>query len=316
MLIDNRRRLPPLDSLIAFDAAARHLSFTRAADELSVTQAAISRRIRELEKNLGVRLFTRAHRAVQLTPEGTDYQHTVAMALGHLANASDQLRAAPDGARLTVAADQSVTALWLMPRLPRFRHACPDVRIRLVASDVDADCLADPVDVAIVHGDGAWPGWRGRMLFEDEIFPVCSPDYARRLGNAPTAAALADAMLIDLEDDHWHWLTWRMWFTENGIDLPAGAQGLRINSYPMVVRAARDGQGVALGWRHLVDDALATGDLVRPVAASARTAYGYHLMMRADREPGREARAFRDWVLGERDRGEPAHATPCRPAAL
>jgi LysR family glycine cleavage system transcriptional activator len=299
-----RKDLPPLEFLVAFEAAARLGSFTAAAEELALTQAAVSRQIRLLEQNLGRALFTRAHRAVHLTPEGRDFQHTVSLALSHIANAASGLRALPDEARLTVATDQSVAALWLLPRLRRFQRDREDLTVRLISSDLEADCLAEDVDLAIVHGDGAWPGYQAELLLDEEVFAVCSPGYLERHGAIAGPADLVERRLIDLDDDHWNWINWRVWLTEQqvgaarkaGADRLGGLRRLVINSYPLVVQAARDGLGVALGWKHLVDEALAAGELVRPLEHSVRTDLGYFLLVREGRAAAPEAAAFRDWL--------------------
>jgi len=306
-----RKDLPPLEFLVAFEAAARLGSFTAAAEELNLTQAAVSRQIRLLEQNLGRQLFTRAHRAVRLTPEGRDFQHTVSLALSHVANAARGLRVVEDIAQLTVAADQSVAALWLLPKLEDFQGAHGDIDLRLISSDVEADCLAEEVDLAIVHGDGNWPGFEAELLLDEEVFPVCSPAYLERHGAIAQPADLLDRVLIDLDDDHWNWINWRVWLTEQTTDLPqtlsrdgtvAGTGGLRrlvINSYPLIVQAARDGLGVALGWRHLVDEPLAAGALVRPLEQTVRTDLGYYLLVRRDREASPQAEAFRGWLRAQ-----------------
>jgi DNA-binding transcriptional LysR family regulator len=297
-----RKDLPPLEFLVAFEAAARLGSFTAAAEELNLTQAAVSRQIRLIEQSLGRSLFTRAHRAVRLTPEGRDFQHTVSLALSHIANAARGLRAVEGSSRLTVAADQSVAALWLLPKLEDFQREHGDIDLRLISSDLEADCLAEDVDVAIVHGDGNWPGYEAALLLDEEVFSVCSPAYLERHGAIARPADLLERVLIDLDDDHWNWINWRVWLTEQTVDLPHGGDrpgGLRrlvINSYPLIVQAARDGLGVALGWKHLVDEPLAAGTLVRPLEHLVRTDFGYYLLMRQDREASPEAEAFRDWV--------------------
>jgi len=305
-----RKDLPPLEFLIAFEAAARLGSFTGAAEELNLTQAAVSRQIRLLERNLGRSLFTRAHRAVHLTPEGRDFQHTVSLALSHIANAARGLRVVDGNAKLTVAADQSVAALWLLPRLESFQREHGDISVRLISSDVEADCLAEDVDLAIVHGDGNWPGFEAELLLDEEVFPVCSPAYLERHGAIAQPADLLERVLIDLDDDHWNWINWRVWLTEQTADLPqkepgnepgsqlGGLRRLVINSYPLIVQAARDGLGVALGWKHLVDAPLAAGALARPLEQSVRTEFGYFLLMRQGREASPQAEVFRDWVRG------------------
>lgn len=291
------KRLPPLGTLVAFEAASRSLSFTRAADELHLTQAAISRQIRLLEEDLGVKLFTRANRTVTLTPEGRDLQHTVSLALAHIANAAEQVRSTGGEHRLTVAADQSAAALWMMPKLADFRRDHPNINIRLIVSDHDEDCLADHIDVSIVHGHDGWPGHDSRLLFGEDVFPVCSPGYLDRNGPINEPADLAHQVLLGLEDDHWDWMTWRVWLTENGVHLPAEHHAMTINNYPLLLQAAANGQGVALGWRRLADPFLDDGRLVCPLGSlSVSTEAGYYLLTPASRPLSEDAVLFCDWV--------------------
>ncbi len=301
-----RKSLPPLHALVAFEAAARLSSFSAAAQELNISQAAVSQQIRNLEESLNLSLFDRAHKTVQLTPAGREYQHTVAMALEHLAAATRDLRASRGRARLTVAADQSMAWLWLMPRLGRFQDGNPAVSVRVVASDLEADCFAGDVDVALVHGEGKWPGLRAMRLFGDEIYPVCSAEYLKA---SPPLAAPVDLVrhtLLHLEDDHWNWLNWRMWLTGNGVDQPAGEGGLTINNYALLIEAAKMGQGVALGWSGLVDHELDRGALVRPLRDSIRTRFGYYAVWPEHQAQSPQARAFIDWILADLDQVKPA----------
>ncbi len=291
-----RKRLPPLGSLTAFEAAARHQSFTRAADELHLTQAAISRQIRLLEEDLGVALFTRANRRVRLTAEGRQMLHATAPALAQVANAAEQVRATGGGVRINVATDQSVAALWLAPRLGDFRRTYPDTAVRLIASDAVDDCLADANDIVILHGQGEWPGFENQLLFDEAVFPVCSPAFLDRHGPLAGPADLAGLPLIELEDDHWDWISWRVWLTEAGVDAPAEGPRLQINNYPLVLDAAARGEGVALGWKHLADGYIDDGALVRPIADAVATEAGYHVLLPMGRPVEPAVKAFADWL--------------------
>lgn len=170
--------IPPLDPLVAFEAAARLGSFTRAAEELALSQAAVSQRIRNLEDAVGAALFLRANRRVQLTRAGRLLQQATAPALRNIAAASEEIRARQGGNRLTIGADSALTTMWLMPRLNQFRDLNEDdLSVRLVASDRGEDCLADDLDLAILHGDGTWEGRDAALLFSEEVFPVCAPEH-------------------------------------------------------------------------------------------------------------------------------------------
>jgi DNA-binding transcriptional LysR family regulator len=289
--------LPPLLALTAFEAAGRLQSFTRAAAQLNVTQAAVSRQIRLLEEHLGRKLFLRAHRSVQLTSEGRSYLHTVATALAHVAAATRELKADTSGLTLSVAVDQAVAHLWLAPRLRLFTGSLPGLTLNLVVSDDERTCLDPAIDVAVIQGEGGWPGHESAVLFAEEVFPVCSPAYRDAIGAEPlTVELLASEALIDLDDDHWNWMNWRQWLSANGVGAAAGPRRLRISSYPLVIDAARRGHGVALGWRGLVDDDLEAGHLCAPLRVSVRTRFGYHALWPRERPRSPAAHAFLDWL--------------------
>lgn len=271
------RHLPPLDLLVPFEASARHASFTRAAEELSVTQSAVSQRVRKLEELLDIRLFARRHRRIELTPEGRELLNGVTVALRHLTSATHGLRQREGRRMLRLAVDTSIAQLWLLPRLGGLLTPEAPFSIDLTVSDNLREVL--DADVAVLHGNGDWPGYVARHLFSDQIFPVCAPAYLERREIAAPEDLLG-ADLIDLDYIHWNWINWGIWLTEAGLD-PARAQILiRTNSYMAQLDAARAGLGVALGWRHLLDDDLTTGALVRPVPDSVDTSYGYYVLLR------------------------------------
>ena len=227
-----RRTLPPLTALPAFEASARLLSFTRAAEELYVSQAAISRHIRVLEENLGTRLFERFHRKVRLTDEGQRFQHTIAVALDLVENAAHELRGQVKSTDLTIAADLSMAHLWLLPRFSKFRAEFPDIDVSVLASEREADCLKEGIDLALLYGNGDWPGFDAHLLVREEIFPVCSPDYLRRCGPVTDLSELFDKVLLDLRGERWDWVDWRQWLTEVGVPALENVQFIAFNNLP------------------------------------------------------------------------------------
>ncbi len=253
--------LPPLQTLRAFEAAARLASFTRAAGELSITQGAISRQIRQLEERLGVVLFHRRERGVVLTPAGERYRLAVREALERLAAATAELGPQGGSGPVTIGASSALASLWLMPRLSGFRHREPDLEIRVLASDHDVATAADEVDLLIAYA-GKPPAATGdRHLFGEVIFPVCAPSYLAGEGAPRTPQALRDHTLLVLDDDHPDWIGWPSWFRRLGVEHQRPRRSIRVNSYPMLLQAAVAGQGVALAWQHLADDLLAAGHL-------------------------------------------------------
>ena len=295
-----RKDLPPLDLLVAFEAAGRKSSFTAAAEELSLTQAAVSRQIRLLEETLGQKLFIRSHRAVHLTDQGRKYLHTVTLALDHLTNASREIRRAESELIVTVAATHSVATLWLLPRIKDFKDENPDLDIKLIASDSDAECLDETVDISILRGDGSWAGYYAERLLDEEVFPVCSPTYLTQVEPLRDPADLVETVLIHVVANHEEWMTWPVWLTEMNVALPEDHRQLLINTYPLSIQAACDGLGVALGWRYLVDAHIDSGQLVRPLPQSVTTQDGYYVLTQKNRSLTPQAEAFLDWVRATR----------------
>ena len=295
-------KLPPLEPLVAFEAAARLLSFTMAAKELNLSQAAVSQRIRNLEHSLGTVLFVRKHKSVHLSSAGREFQHTVSTTLRQLASAAADLRAPQGRTRLTVAADQSIASMWLMSRLPGFQQQFPEISIRLIASDDEQDCLDSEIQLAIIHGGGSWRNFDSEKLFDEEVFVVCSPGFLSN-SNPQTNTQIAcpddlvDQVLLELEDNQWNWMNWRGWLSASGTDLPTSHRGFQINSYPLVIDAAKNGQGVALGWRYLVDDDLASGALIKLLNNSVRTDFGYYFVWPANQPLSPAACEFRHWAF-------------------
>lgn len=294
-----RTRLPPVNSLVAFEAAARHLSFTVAARELHVTQGAVSRQVRSLESNLGIALFHRAHRSVRLTREGQRLHHAVGLSLEHIASACAELRTVHSQHQVTIAATLAFSSLWLVSRLPRFREADPEIDVRVLATDQELDYATEAVDLAVRYGKGGWPEVAAVKLLDEEVFPVCSPAFLDRHGPIATAQELARARLLNLDRNQWRWLGWPDWFRRLGHNVRLDAHGLWLSNYPLVIQAAVAGQGIALGWRHLVGDHLAAGLLVRPLDLSLTTDMSDYLVLPSDLAPAPAVLAFRDWLLAE-----------------
>jgi len=296
-----RKRLPPTKALVVFEATARHLSFTRAAQELHLTQAAVSRQIRVLEQDLGVLLFSRERRSVSLTPEGGRLKRTVAMALGHIAETAVALRQTHGAPHVNLHTTTAFGALWLMRRIGRFRAAWPDIQLRLVSSDDEIDPGGTNLDIFISYGEGDWPGLDATRLLDDELFPVCSPDFRSRLPEDFSLNDLPAQPLLHLESVEPTWMSWPTWFRYMGIEIDdREPRATSFNNYLVILQAAQQGQGVALGWRRLVQPFIDSGQLVRPVAESLTADSAYYLLV----QPGSLAfrsdlRAVHDWLLEE-----------------
>ncbi len=295
---DRRKPLPPLDYLLAFEAAAEQMSFAGASKQLNISETAISRKVRLLERHFGLAFFTRGHRSIELTRHGREFLARIQPALEMLRDTADDLLKTSQNRPVVLAATNSVAALWLTPRLREFRKASTHLNIMLVSSDNDDECLAETVDLTILRGDGDWKGYEARLVFGETVFPVCSPEFLQANPEISDIETLPDAQLIEVSSSHTEWMNWRTWLAQTG----SGAQRLgrttMFNTYPLSIYAAVDGVGVALGWGHLVDQFLEAGTLVRPLGdRHVRTEHGYYLLTPQNRPafPGRDAVA--DWLM-------------------
>jgi len=295
-------RLPSLDLLKGFEAAARLLSFTRAAEELHLTQSAVSRQMQELEQQLGVALFQRRHRALALTDAGREYYAAAARALATMREVTDRLRAQQGKRTLAVTTTHSFASLWLIPRLAGFTRAHPDIDVRITADTRVQNLARDGLDVAIRHGPATLCGPNALRLFGERVFPVCSPALLKR--SKPPLKVPADLrhhVLLQYDDpDARHpWLHWKTWLEIEGlVDLkPAGR--LMFSGYEQIIPAAVAGHGVALGRTPLVRDLISAGELVAPFQRSADPARAYFVIVAPGAAPRSEVGAFVDWLRRE-----------------
>ena len=288
-------RLPSLNGLRAFEAAARHLSFTVAASELNVTQTAISHQIRRLEEELGIRLFVRQNRALALTPEARDYLPGVRAAFNDLRLATDRLLRKDDGHVLTVSTLASLAAKWLLPRLSAFQETHPGIDVRITTSTALVDFKSGDVDAAIRYGRGDWPGLHADWLMADQLFPVCSP--ALLTGKRPLRCPedLRDHVLLHTSNANSD--DWRLWLTAAGLPANISRQpGLTFDLILMTVQAAIDGIGVAMGRTSYVEADIAKGRLVVPFKITLPTDAGFYLVSPEGRADTPKLAAFRQWL--------------------
>jgi putative choline sulfate-utilization transcription factor len=294
------RRLPPLQSLVIFEAAVRHLSFTAAALELGTSQPAVSQRIGLLEEDLGVPLFKREHRGVSPTADGLQLFNAVRESLGGIGGAAAKIRSRRARQVLTVATDFGFAAYWLMPRLAALRALVPNLDVRIVTTQDPFDIRGEPVDMAIAFGAGTWPGCKALPLFPEIVVPVCSPGFLNQHSATGQATDLAELPLLHLESaEPLRWLGWQNWLTLHGIAATGESHDLTLNNYPLVIQAAIAGQGVALGWTPLVDELVRNGQLVAAFAPPTRTAHGYFMVEPLTHNPPEPVQRFRTWMLEE-----------------
>jgi len=292
--------LPPLDYLLAFEAAADCQSFAAASRKLNISESSISRKVRLLELHYGVPLFMRGHKSVALTAHGCKLIETLSPALQALRETSRELLSRHNRNAVTLAATNSVAMLWLMPRLRRFTNKNKQLNIMLVASDHDHECLADNIDLTILRGDGSWPGYRSSLIFGETVFPVCSPGYLAANPAISDLDQLATHALIEVSSVHTEWMSWPGWLHSTGADPEDLGPSTSFNTYPLAVQAAVDGLGVALGWGHLVDHLIAAGALVRPLGdRQVRSNFGYYLLSSNKKKSFPERDVVENWLLTE-----------------
>lgn len=289
------RRLPPLNALRAFEAAARHLSFTTAANELHVTQAAISYQIRVLEQNLNVPLFRRFTRRLELTSAGETLLPVVASALDRIAEAADRLRPPEASQVLTISLTPSVSAKWLVQRLGRFWHAHREIELRLHHSFHYVDFAREGVDVAIRLGNGAWPDLSVDYLLPANLVPVCSPRLLETTHPLGAPADLARQTLLHETD----YEMWARWLRAADLDWIDPRHGPIIDEPSVLIQAAIDGEGVAICRMALVCDDLAAGRLVRPFDLSLDTGSAYYIVCPPRLAALPNVAAFRRYLLAE-----------------
>ena len=288
-----KRRLPSLNGLRAFEAAARHQSFTRAAEELNVTQTAISHQIKRLEEQLGVRLFLRRNRRLLLTEEAQAYLPALRAAFDQLNEATERLLRRDSQGRLTVSTLNSFATKWLVPRLAGFQEAHPELDLRITTSDTFIDFRRDDVDLAIRYGLGEWPGLEAVHLVSEDVFPVCSP---RLLAELPLERPEDLARHTLLHHTGWR-DDWQMWLTAVGIDSVDPSKGLEFDAELTMYQAAMDGLGVALGDAPLVEPDLAAGRLVKPLDIKLPRQAAYYIVAPRETWDHPKIQAFRAWLL-------------------
>lgn len=289
-----------LDALRVFESAARLQSFTGAALELGSTQPAISQQIKRLEQQLACRLFDRIYRGIVLTEAGELLLGYVQQGLATLDAGLAAVTLKQQHEVLQVATDFAFAAYWLMPRLERYHQLHPEVDVSLVTSERGLGVLPSETDVAIVFGDGRSKHGEAHLLFHEEVFPVCSPRLLKE-GPAPLPpAALARLPLLHLRpENRSRWLDWSGVFRALKINETPSSGMLRFDNYTLLIQAALAGQGVAIGWRHLVDDLLAQGLLCRVCTDSVRSEYGYYVVLPERKRRQRLVESFVSWLQTE-----------------
>lgn len=290
-------RLPPLTALKAFEAAARHLSFTRAAEELHVTQAAVSHQVKALEDFLGQPLFMRLTRALELTPAGESYAPVIKEAFETIERATRRLMEDQDSQGvLNVSVSPTFLSRWLIPRLPAWQESHPEIELRLVSTPRLADFVRDGVDVAIRHGRGIWPGLSARRLFQAKSVPVASPKLIAGPQSLKEPADLSRHVLLHdlVEPDNW-----RIWLMAAGVKEIEPERGMRFGTGADAIQAAIEGAGVALARRAIIRRDVEEGRLVIPFEVPMPKDFAFYVVFPEGSAKRPKVRAFTDWALDQ-----------------
>ena len=298
------QKLPPMSALRPFEAAARHENFSVAADEISVTQAAVSKQIRQLEKYLGVPLFLRSGKNIELTAAGRDLHHAIANGLIQIARSCEQLQRGKRSDQVAITMRSPFASQFLAPRLKKLFAEFPALNFRLYTTDGDPALLLDTVDFAIVLGHEPQPEIVADHLVTEELLPVCSPGYLDVCGKITTASHLLNCDLLHLNAEHWRDLTWEMaewpvFLNHLGIAANEDLGGHSFNNFEMLVRATVQGLGIGIGWVHLVEEELSAGSLVAPLDASYSIGRQHYLLCRRSQAQRRIFKELRSWFRDE-----------------
>ena len=303
-----RKLTRSVNHLLIFEAAARCESFTFAADELNVTQPAVSRSVRELEEALGVSLFKRGHRSVALTEEGKVLYDSASAAFGRMLETAKRLHRRSQQSHVTVITSSAFANYWLLPRLHDFDRRHRDIDLRIQISDRYPDLSEEPASLGAWWGDGSWPSCDRVLLADEEVFPVASPAFVKARRGKSDPESLTGERLIHLEEPYIQVLTWSEWFREMNVDHLDDGKGLRFNDYTPAMHAAVAGEGIALGWRHVVEGLMEMGLLARVGERTLRRGkQGCYLVWSSSVSLAPQALAVKAWFMG-------AASVPGRPS--
>ncbi|MCZ4283045.1 LysR substrate-binding domain-containing protein [Kiloniella laminariae] len=288
-------------ALFSFEAAGRHLSFARAAEELNVSQAAVSYAIKQLESALNTQLFYRGHRSVQLTEAGQRFHSDVTMGLGHIHRSAQELSRSESDRNVTLSCSTAFANYWLVPRLASFSQHHPDIDIRMQTTDKDVDPAAEEIPLGIRRGNGVWPGHDAIQIAKEVVYPIASPKYLSVYGRPKSPQDLAKHRLLHLEEPYRDRPNWDTWFKAKGMDWEDNRDGLRFNDYALVIQTTLAGGGIALGWWHLVDHLVHHG-LLKLVDDQPVHFGGNFWVLWPNHKPlSPQAEKVRDWLISNQE---------------
>lgn len=296
---DLLKHIESLHHLAAFEAAARHESFTRAAAELNVSQPAVSWSIRRLEAAIGVPLFQRQHRSVTLTDAGELLAHDVSMGFDRILATVSHLKRLSESDHVTLSVSTAFANFWMVPRLQAFHEQHPSIDLRLQTTDKELDLAQEGIALGVRRGTGAWNGYSSGLIADEHLLAVASPGWIEAHGEPRTPEDITLLPLIHLEEPYRQRPSWRDWFAGFGVEYRDTGGGLRLNDYALVLQAAMAGEGVAMGYLHVTKSLIAQ-NLLKPVGSWERlTGLGYHLVWSDRTQLSENAVTVRDWILAQ-----------------
>jgi len=294
-----RRLIHSPHHLFVFEVCGRLLSFTRAAEELGVSQPAVSLSIRQLETAIGQDLFERRHRAIRLTEAGERFYNEVSISFDRLLRAAHEVNRSPDADLVTLSISTAFANYWVMPRLTRLHRSHPSIDLRLQVVDKDMDLEHENVSLGIRRGRGGWPGYDSAAIAREELFAVASPAYLAANPRPKSFQDLLQHQFIHLEEPFRPRPRWHDWFQSFAVDFVDKGEGLRLNDYALVIQAAMAGEGIAMGWRHVTDSLIKKRLLVPVLPQSWKTGEEFHLIWSGRTELSDSAQQVRDWIIEE-----------------
>jgi DNA-binding transcriptional LysR family regulator len=293
-----RHLMPSFRGIVIFEAAGRRNSFTAAGVELGMTQAAVSYAIKALEDELGLALFEREHRAVRLTEAGRKLHDNCVIGLGLISRSIAELQPAKAQSHVTLSVSTAFATLWMVPRMQQIRHDLPDIEIRLHTADRDLNIAAENIPLGIRGGRPEdWSRYECAKFADEEIVAIASPDYLKRHGTPQLPLDLVKHNLAHLDEPYRKAASWAEWLQSAGVTLPTNTRGLRSNEYVPVVQAALDGEGIALGWLHLVKNYIASGRIMAVTDHVMRTGEAFYVVWPKGRPLSLNACRVKDWIV-------------------
>jgi DNA-binding transcriptional LysR family regulator len=302
-MTSKRNILSSANLLLIFESAGRRLSFTRAAEELGVSQPAVSHAIKNLERQLGVRLFDRQHRGVTLSRAGKTFFHQVSTSLDDIYRAADALKHSYNRNDVTLSVSTAFATHWLMPRIARFKQDYPSINLRCLTTETDTEFSQEDIDLRIPLGGGDWPGYERWHFTEESVIAVCSESYLRQAGRIERPADLLDHSLLHLEASYTQRQDWEGWLKHYDLKVKTGGEQFSFNDYSVVLQAALEGQGIALGWLHIVEPLLTQGRLVQVLPEVRTTNNAFYILAPKNNPLSHAAECLRNWLITEVNSG-------------